>query len=115
MTTPVDVIHDRYHPQLARSPPGKGRRELKRACSARSITGLPPGTRSELESERRALRNLRKQGLVCRSGQVSCARLLPRPRDGLGGVVAFEAVGFSRAMRRLRSLLCGANHSVITC
>jgi hypothetical protein len=39
---PVDVIHDRYHPQLARSPTGKGRRESKRAWSARSITGVPP-------------------------------------------------------------------------
>ena len=98
---PVDVIHDRYHSQLARSPTGKGRRKSKRAWSARSITGLPPGTRSELESVRRTLRNLRKQGRVVVEVRYPARVYYARPRDGLEGVVAFEAVGFLRAMRRL--------------
>jgi hypothetical protein len=58
-----DAIHDRYHPYNC---PIKSRE--RQAIAEARVRGEdyrpPPVTRSELESVRRALRNLRKQGLV---------------------------------------------------
>ena len=69
MTAPVDVIHDRYHLSLPDRQQGKAGASESAPGRRGLLPGLPPGTRSELESVRRALRNLRMQGpLSLRSG-----------------------------------------------
>ena len=112
---PVDVIHDRYHPQLARSPTGKGRRELKarlvgevhyRAAARHSI-GAGIRTADPTQSA--------QAGPVVVEVRYPARVYYARPRDGLEGVVAFEAVGFIQELCGGCDPFCAGQITLITC
>ena len=75
-----EAIDDHYHVHNCPIRNKEGWAIAKAQGSGEPYPGPPPATRSELESVRRALRNLRKQGLVAIEYKIPARTFHARPR-----------------------------------